>query len=75
MIINHHEHSHHQHHQHCTNVRCLALISVVSFQFDQGSKHTDTRKFSRDTVSILKEATDQNSEINKKVEELLKGGK
>lgn len=45
---------------------------ILLFQFDQASKHTDTRKFSRDTVAVLKGATEQDSEINKKLEELLK---
>lgn len=49
---------------------CSRLILL--FQFDQASKHTDTRKFSRDTVAVLKGATEQDSEINKKLEELLK---
>lgn len=41
-------------------------------QFDKGSKNTDTRKFSRDTLEVLKEAAKQDSELNKKIEELMK---
>lgn len=59
----------------------LALFKVVKpddellKKFDESSKHTDTRKFSHDTIAILKQATDQSSELNKKIEGILKGGK
>ncbi|XP_059055480.1 tubulin-specific chaperone C [Achroia grisella] len=49
----------------------LALYKVVKpddellKKFDEGSKHTDTRKFSRDTITILQEATNQNSELKR----------
>ncbi|CAH2076969.1 unnamed protein product, partial [Iphiclides podalirius] len=41
-------------------------------KFDQESKHTDTRKFSRDTIAVLKESTNPDSEISKKIDNLLK---
>ncbi|XP_014369369.2 tubulin-specific chaperone C [Papilio machaon] len=34
-------------------------------KFDEGSKHTDTRKFSRDTVAVLKEAAKQDSDLKR----------
>ena len=53
----------------------LDEVFFLLFQFDTESKHTDSRKATRQTIAILKEATDPNSEINKKVEELLKKAK
>lgn len=44
-------------------------------KFYSESKHTDARKATHQTIAILKEATIPNSEINKKVEELLKKAK
>lgn len=46
-----------------------------TFQFDEGSRFTDARRVTSQTVAILKEAADPNSDISKKVEELLKKGK
>lgn len=52
---------------------CSSTSNLLFYsQFDEGSKHTDTRKFSRDTVAVLKEAAKQDSDLSKKIEELLK---
>lgn len=44
-------------------------------KFHKDSQHTDTNKFAKDSISILKNATEQNGELNKKIEDLLKKGK
>ncbi|KAI8422758.1 hypothetical protein MSG28_000982 [Choristoneura fumiferana] len=41
-------------------------------KYDEGSKHTDTRRLAHKTVEILKDAQNQNSDLNKKIEDLIK---
>lgn len=58
-----------------------ALLKVVKpnddvlKEIDIGSKHTEARKLSAKTIEVLKEASNQSSELNKKIEELIKKGK
>lgn len=44
-------------------------------KLDKESAHTDTRKFANRTIDVLKGASDPNSDITRKVDELLKKGK
>lgn len=44
-------------------------------QFDEGSKLTDARRVSQQTINVLKEAAKPDSELNKVIEDLLKKGK
>lgn len=41
-------------------------------KFDEHSKNTDARKLSKQTIEQLKEAANQNSELNQKIQALLK---
>lgn len=51
----------------------MIIIPFFIFQFDQESKHTDTRKLANKTLEILKGAASKDPEVNKKIEDLLKG--
>lgn len=44
-------------------------------KIDKDSANSDTRKFAKDTISVLKQAASQSGELNQKIEELLKKGK
>lgn len=53
----------------------FATKHILIFQIDKDSANSDTRKFAKDTISVLKQAASQSGELNQKIEELLKKGK
>lgn len=53
----------------------LLVIEKYVFQFDEGSKHTDTRRLTNQALAILKDAAQLDSDTSKKVDEILRGRK
>lgn len=49
------------------------LLFFCFAQIDQESKHTDTRKFANQSIEILKGAANNDPEVNKKINDILKG--
>lgn len=52
----------------------LALNNFYLFQLEKESHLTDTKHFALKSIEVLKEATQQEGELNRKIEELIKKG-